>query len=69
MFQKRSFWFFCFTIIFLLSLDFWHWQTNDSMFLLYLPSWIFYFVGLQVILTCVIYIFALKFWETPSDLE
>ena len=65
-FHSSSFWIFCFTIIFLLSLDFWSWQQDISFSLLYIPTWIFYFIGLQIILSLTLLFFSLKFWNTSS---
>ena len=65
-FQSSFFWFFSFTIIFILSLDFWNWEQNNSFGFFSLPDWLFYFVGLQVLLSLVLGIFSLKFWPTSS---
>ncbi len=61
--EKKYFWSFCFTLIFLLSLDFWHWHILTNNFILFLPTWLFYFMALQIILTASIYFFTLKFWK------
>ncbi|BDM78784.1 hypothetical protein [Acaryochloris marina] len=45
--HRPYFWFFSFTILFLLSLDFWRWDQGISLSLFQLPSWLFYFVILQ----------------------
>lgn len=68
-FQASSFWFFLFSIIFLLSLDFWSWKQGTSLLFFQLPSWLFYFVLLQIILTIALLIFAHKFWKTPMEKE
>ncbi len=62
--RYSSFWFFCFTILFLLSLDFWAWEEDIAIGLWNLPVWIFYFVGLQISLTIALLIFTQKFWTT-----
>ena len=62
-FRYSSFWFFCFTLLFLLSLDFWAWEQNIVIGLWYLPDWLFYFLGLQIILTIAILIFTQQFWK------
>ncbi|MGF1486056.1 MAG: hypothetical protein ACFBSE_02970 [Prochloraceae cyanobacterium] len=59
-------WFFAFTIIFLLSLDFWRWDKETSFAIFHLPDWIFYFIGLQLLLSLVLLVFSLKFWQTSS---
>ncbi len=56
------FWIFCFTVIFVSALDFWSWEQSFSF--LYLPMWVFYFVGLQVLLSLAIYVFSRTFWKT-----
>ncbi|QUY44173.1 hypothetical protein [Acaryochloris marina] len=45
--HRPYFWFFSFTILFLLSLDFWRWDQGISLSWFQLPSWLFYFVILQ----------------------
>jgi hypothetical protein len=65
--QSSFFWFFCFTVIFLLSLDFWTWKPEISLSFFYLPEWVFYFIGLQIILAAALLLFTLKFWKTPED--
>ncbi|MEM9273519.1 MAG: hypothetical protein AAGA80_11235 [Cyanobacteria bacterium P01_F01_bin.143] len=61
--RYSSFWFFCFTLLFLLSLDFWAWEQNIVIGLWYLPDWLFYFLGLQIVLTIAILIFTQQFWK------
>ncbi len=60
------FWIFCFTVIFLSALDFWSWEPETSFSFLYLPTWVFYFFGLQVLLSLAIHVFSRTFWKTPS---
>lgn len=67
--QKPSFWYFCFTLIFLLSLDLWSWHQQIELTWLQLPFWVFYFVALQLLLALVMLVFAQKFWKTPVDKE
>ncbi|WP_019506871.1 hypothetical protein [Pleurocapsa sp. PCC 7319] len=66
-FQASSFWWFSFTLMFFLSLDFWHWEQPVKFFWLNLPPWVFYFIGLQITLTIALIVFALKFWPTSRD--
>ena len=56
------FWFFCFTVIFLLALDFWSWERDIALGLGNLPVWLFYFIGLQITLAIAIWVFTQKFW-------
>lgn len=62
--RYSSFWFFCFTVLFLLSLDFWAWEQDVAIGLWNLPVWIFYFVGLQISLALALLVFTQKFWKT-----
>ncbi len=61
--RYSSFWFFCFTLLFLLSLDFWAWEQDVAIGLWNLPVWIFYFVGLQISLALALLVFTQKFWN------
>ena len=63
--RYSSFWFFCFTVLFLLSLDFWTWEQDIAIGLWNLPVWIFYFVGLQIFLAIALWVFTQKFWKSP----
>lgn len=67
--NSAYFWCFSFTILFLLSLDFWSWEKPTSFFLFHLPSWTFYFFGLQIILSCAMLIFSKTFWVTENREE
>ena len=67
--QKSSFWWFCFTLIFLLSLDFWSWHQEIELTWLQLPFWVFYFITLQLLLALGMFVFAQKFWKTSVDKE
>ncbi|WP_207554303.1 MULTISPECIES: hypothetical protein [Moorena] len=64
--KSSFFWFFCFTVIFLLSQDFWSWQQDISFSLLHLPPWVFYFIALQILLAVALLLFVVNFWETSS---
>ena len=61
--QAPFFWFFSFSMIFFLSLDFWSWEKDTVLWLFNLPPWLFYFVGLQIILSLVMLGFAISFWS------
>ena len=64
--QSSFFCFFSFTIVFILSLDFWNWNKNTSLLIFSLPDWVFYFIGLQIVLSLVLLIFSVKFWHSSS---
>ncbi len=64
--KSNFFWFFAFTVVFLLSLDFWIWDKETSFAIFHLPDWVLYFIGLQILLSSLLLIFSLKFWQTSS---
>ncbi|BAY85007.1 hypothetical protein NIES267_45050 [Calothrix parasitica NIES-267] len=64
-FRSSYFWYFSFSVMFFLSLDFWYWQPKVSFSVFYLPPWVIYFIGLQILLSLMLLIFTLKFWKTP----
>ncbi len=66
-FQASSFWWFSFTLMFFLSLDFWSWEQPVTLSWFNLPPWVFYFLGLQITFAFALIIFGLKFWQTPQD--
>lgn len=66
MLKTAFFWFFCFTILFLLCLDFWAWMEPPTWTLFGLPSWIFYFIGLQLLIAIAIAVFANQYWQTTN---
>ena len=68
-FQTSLFWWFSFALMFFLSLDFRSWQDPVTLSWFNLPSWLFYFLGLQFTFTIALIIFALKFWQPARDEE
>lgn len=66
-FQFSSFWFFCFTVIALLTLNFGSGGQDISLSFLNLPTWFLYLVALQIILTLAMLIFTLQFWKTEEN--
>ncbi len=68
-FQSSFFWFSCFTVFFILSLDFWSWeQEKENYFsIFHLPSWVLYFVILQLFMAFALYMFAIHFWDNKSE--
>ena len=67
--QSSFVWFFCFTIIFLLGFDFWSWQSESELYFLNFPGWIFYFIGLQIILSIVLYLFNFNIFQKQQEEE
>lgn len=68
-FQASSFWWFSFTLIFFLALDFWSWEKPVSLLWFNLPPWVFYFISLQIVFTIALIVFGLKFWQPSPDEE
>ena len=54
-YQYPFIWIFAFTLLFMLSLDFWRWKQEILLSFLNFPAWIFYFVGLNVVLVLAMY--------------
>ena len=69
MIRANSLWLFCFTVLFFLALDFWSWSEQITLSWLNFPVWVFYFIGLQIVLAIALLIFVLKFWRSTSDEE
>ena len=61
---RYSFWLFGFTVLFLLALDFWSWSQPVTLSWLNFPTWIFYFIGLQIILAIAVTIFSITCWQS-----
>ncbi|MBD3182495.1 sodium/solute symporter [Candidatus Poribacteria bacterium] len=62
--EKRKYmylWIAIFGIMFIASIDFWAWGSNTITFLGY-PWWIWYFIGLNLILTIAMVVFSNKYW-------
>lgn len=56
-------------VVFALSMDFWSWDKPVTRSLGGLPSWIFFFVGLQLLLALLIGGFVRWGWETAPPVE
>lgn len=67
MVRVNSLWLFCFTVLFFLALDFWSWEQPIILSWLNFPAWIFYFIGLQIILAIALIVFSLTFWRTLDE--
>ena len=68
-FQTSLFWWFGFTLMFVLALDFWSWEQPVTLSWFNLPPWVFYFLSLQITLASALIIFSLKFWQSSPDEE
>ncbi|MEM8718748.1 MAG: hypothetical protein AAGE84_05500 [Cyanobacteria bacterium P01_G01_bin.39] len=66
-FQNSLFWWFSFTLMFFLALDFPSEKQPVTLSWFNLPPWIFYFVGLQIAFAIALIIFAGQFWQTPPQ--
>lgn len=62
-FKKGLFWLFAFVAIFLFSQDFWRWDDVVADSFLHIPSFIYYFILLQLILSCLLYLFSKHYWS------
>jgi len=60
-------WILAFAVLFLLSLDYWIWDEPVVLGLWGFPTWIYYFVVIQVVLTILIYLFAKYFWKSGDE--
>lgn len=65
--NSSFFWLFSFTVLFFLSLDFWSWERETTFAWLGLPGWVFYFMGLQIILAIALLVFTITYWQTESQ--
>lgn len=63
---SRIRWTVAFAAVFALSLDFWGWGRPVRLGALHLPTWVFYFAALQVLLAVVIGLFARRHWRGPD---
>jgi uncharacterized membrane protein len=59
-------WFGVFTALFLLSQDYWSWDEELILGLANYPTWLFYFIALQVILAILLAMFTLIHWGKTS---
>ena len=68
--ESGYFWCFGFTVIFFLGLDFWNWvEKSAPLGWFNLPGWVFYFIGLQLLLSAALLVFASKSWKTTTENE
>ena len=56
-----------FGVLVVLSLDYWSWDSRVRLAALNLPSWVYYFVGLQFVLAAALHRFSKTFWRDPDD--
>lgn len=63
--SSRLRWVCLFGAIFLLSLDIWWWNLPTRLGPFGFPWWVYYFVGLQIVLAIALGRFAARHW--PSD--
>lgn len=60
-------WIVGFTLIFTLSLDFWAWEEPIIPNAFGLPSWVYYFVMLQIIMIVAVLLFAGTYWREKEE--
>lgn len=68
-FKTSLFWWFSFTFLFFLALDFRSGQQSVTLSWFNLPPWVFYFLGLQFAFAIALIIFAGQFWQTAPQEE
>lgn len=61
--KKAGVWFIIFGFLFLLSQDFWSWNNPVSLGFLGLPDWLYWFVGIHLLMVLAIYLFTRYFWK------
>lgn len=62
--KKRSIlWALAFIFLFVLSQDFWGWNATIVLSLWSMPSWIYYFLAIDIMLVIVIWAFTKYFWK------
>ncbi|MBN1385165.1 MAG: sodium:solute symporter family protein [Elusimicrobia bacterium] len=64
--SKKILWFAVFTILFILSCDFWGWGSAKPLFA-GLPWWIWYFFGLNGLLVIAMIVFVKTFWNRETQ--
>ncbi|MGH1364466.1 MAG: hypothetical protein ACRBF0_12980 [Calditrichia bacterium] len=70
--MKRYFiWILVFGSLFILSMDFWAWENQDTPSWLGFPSRVWYFAALQLAFAVAFYLFARSVWKdnSPEDLS
>jgi len=60
--ENRTIWIVIFGAIFILSIDFWHWEV-DTLIFDFLPVWVIRLVILQLLLSGFIYLFVIYYWR------
>ena len=63
---KPLFWAGVFTLCFVLALDYWRWDAPVELCWLGFPSWMQYFIVIQVLLTILIGLFAKYGWKEDA---
>ncbi|MFW5946265.1 MAG: hypothetical protein ACOCSJ_04220 [Candidatus Natronoplasma sp.] len=59
---NRLTWMVIFGAIFILSIDFWHWDV-DTLVFDFLPIWVIRLVVFQLLLSEFIYLFVIHYWR------
>ena len=67
--RARMAWTALFTILFILSLDYWAWDGPVRFGPFRLPIWIFYFIALQFVLAAAVHRFAATYWSGEDEAE
>ena len=66
--RRRAAWMWAviFLLLFALSMDFWWWDDAVTFGPFHLPTWLFYFIALQLLLAAAIEIFTHHFWRNDD---
>lgn len=60
-------WVTIFGLLFLLSMDFWLWSDEAVLSWLGLPSWVYYFILIQLVFAGCYYWFSALFWTDDAE--
>lgn len=60
-------WVLAFAAVFIMSLDFWSWQATNRPNVFGLPSWIYYYIILQIIFVILLMLFTVTFWRQKDQ--
>lgn len=64
--RSRTLWMMVFGVIFLLSIDFWNWGSDEVVFG-FLPLWVFRIILLQFLLSGAILLFVKFYWKDGGE--
>ncbi len=65
--RNTTLWTAFFVVLTLMSLDYWWWGVATRLSLMGLPTWIYYFVALQLVLAGGVFVFSRHYWVEQAD--